>query len=236
MDATTDQAAYQAWKRATPGPAKQEALGHLIESLAAPIGSAVNTYRGAPLPMHVLELEGRRMAGEAVAEWQPTGGMSLASYVGTRVRQSMFRYVSTYQNSARIPEHQVRMIGPYQRTVAELTERHQREPSTHEISQHMGLSMKHVSALQKALRADRIGSGQDETTIEDIKHDPAYERTMLAYYHLTPQEQSVFDYSLGAHGCPKLKPAEIAEKLKVSPARISALKEALGTKLKAYMD
>jgi DNA-directed RNA polymerase specialized sigma subunit len=58
---------------------------------------------------------------------------------------------------------------------------------------------------------------------------------MLGFYGLNDQEKQVFDFSLGAHGQPKLKAGEIAERLKISPARISAIKENVGNKIRPYL-
>lgn len=230
---TSDARLYAEWKDAS-GFAKDQKLEALLNALGGVVGAAVNTYRAAPLPFHVMELEAKRLAVQAIKSWDASKGMSLASYVGTRVRQDLFRYVSSNQNVARIPEHQVRMIGGYNNAVSTLTDKFNREPSTSEIADHMGLSVKHVTALRRSLRKDLLES-DFEGTMEDYQHDPDYERAMLAYYQLTEQEKAVFDFMVGAHGQPRLKAGEIAKKLRIAPSRVSALKEQVGRKLQPYL-
>jgi DNA-binding CsgD family transcriptional regulator len=225
--------AYDAWRTAT-GFAKDKALADLLEQLRGPIGTAINAYRGAPLPPMVLELEARSMATEACRTWDKSRGVSLASYVGTQVRQGLFRYVSTYQNVARIPENQIRQIGSFKASEEHLTDKFGRTPSAAELADHMGITLRQVTALQTSLRKDHLDS--IEGGLESESHDPNFERAMLGYYSLTPTEQAAFDYLTGSHGRPKLKPGEIAAKLNVSGARVSALKESIGKKLKVFLD
>jgi len=235
---------YEDWRDAPVGWSKDQAFDRLMKSLEGAIMSAANTYRAAPVPTQTMELEAKRLAGQALRDWDSTGGMSLASYIGTMVRQRLYRWVTQHQNVARIPEAQVGQIGHFQLALNDLSSRFGREPTTDELSEHMGIHPKHVSRLRRALRSDLIASSATDVegdegsladSIEDIPHDQDYERAMLGYYSLTEQEKNVFDYSLGAHGHPKMKPGEIAVQLKLSPARISALKESIGAKIKPYL-
>jgi RNA polymerase primary sigma factor len=235
---------YEDWKDAPVGWTKDQAFDRLTKSLEPAVMSAANTYRAAPVPTQTLELEAKRLSGQAIKDWDPKGGMTLAGYIGTMVRQRLYRWVTSNQNVARIPEAQVGQIGHFQLAINDLTSRFSREPTTDELAEHMGIHPKYVSRLRRALRSDLVASnamdaegeeGSMADSIEDIPHDQDYERAMLGYYGLSPQEKNVFDYSLGAHGHQKMKPGEIAVQLKLSPARISALKEAIGTKIKPYL-
>lgn len=235
---------YEDWRDAPVGWTKDQAFDRLTKSLEGAVMSAANTYRAAPVPTQTLELEAKRLAGQAIKDWDPKGGMALAGYIGTMVRQRLYRWVTQNQNVARIPEAQVGQIGHFQLAINDLSSRFGREPTTDELADHMGIHPKYVSRLRRALRSDLIASnatdaegddGSMADSIEDIPHDQDYERAMLGYYGLNEQEKHVFDYSLGAHGQLKLKPGEIAAKMGLSPARISALKESVGSKIKPYL-
>lgn len=228
---------FQDWKKTPPGFLKQQKLSELLSVLGGPIGTAVNSFRGAPLPQVTLELEGKSQACDALNEFDPAqSGMSLANFVTTRVKQRLSRYVITHQNVARIPEHQVRQIGPLREAMADLTSRFGREPTTDELADHLGLPIKHVTRLRKNLRADLLEETGGLNNIEAFEHDPNFEAAMLVYFQLTTQEKSVFDYLLGAHGQPKLSPGQIAERLKISNGRVSQLKEAIAVKIQPYME
>lgn len=222
------------WKRAS-GFQKDQKMSELLKNLSGAIGTAVNSYRGAPVPQVTLELEAKRQAMLAVQDWDRTKGMSMASYVTTMVKQRLYRYVGTYQNVARIPEGQIRNIGPIREAVSDLTSRLNREPTAVELADHLGLPLAHISRIRKNLRSDLLEEGGGLDNVEHYETDPNFERAMMAYYQLTDQEKLVFDFSLGAHGQPKLKPTEIAKKLKISNGRVSQLKESLAKKLKPYL-
>jgi DNA-directed RNA polymerase specialized sigma subunit len=234
--AQRDERLFDEWRDAPMGWTKDQAFDRLMKSLEPAIIAAANTYRAAPLPTQTMVLEAKRLAGQAVKDWEHKSGMSLASYVGTMVRQRLYRWVTQHQNVARMPEAQVGQIGHFQIAVNDLNSRLGRDP--------MAIHPRFVTRLRRALRSDLIASntmdaegdeGSVADSIEDIPHDPDYERAMLGYYGLTDQEKHVFDYSLGAHGQRKMKPGEIATQLKLSPARISALKESVGNKIRPYL-
>jgi len=224
------------WKKTSVGYQKEQKLSALLQNLSGAIGTAVNSYRGAPLPFSVLEMEGKRQAIQAIQEWDRTKGMSLASYVTTMVKQRLYRYVSTYQNVARIPEGQVLQIGPMREAMTDLSSKLGREPTIDELADHLGLPVKHVVRLRKNLRSDLLEEGGGLDNIEGYQTDPNFERAMMAYYQLSTQEKLVFDYSLGAHGQPKLKAGEIATKLKISNGRVSQLNTSIANKLKPYLE
>lgn len=223
------------WRKTAYGYQRDQKMSELLQSLSGAIGTAVNSYRGAPLPQPALEMEAKRQAVQAIQEWDKSKGMSLASYVTTMVKQRLYRYVSTYQNVARIPEGQVLKIGPLREAMTDLTAKFGREPTTHELADHMKLPVKHVVRLRKNLRKDLLEEGGGMDNIEAYETEVGFERAMLAYYQLTDMEKHVFDYSLGAHGQPKLSPGEIATKLKISNGRVSQLKTSIANKLKPYL-
>lgn len=223
------------WRNAPSGAIKDQKLETLLQRLAGVIGQAVNIYRAAPVPLRVMELEAKRQASQALLEWQPMAGATVATFLNTRLRQRLSRWVMEHQNPARIPEEHVRRIGGYNRAMDELSDRLGREPSTAEIADHMGVPLKHITKLRKLLRPTVSADSDIGQSLEAVEADPEYNRAVLAYYGMTEMERQVFDYSLGAHGKPQLGPSEIALKLKVSPSRVSALKEAVAKKLAPYM-
>ncbi len=230
-----DERLIKQWKTAPAGWSKDKALTELLAALAAPIGMAVNQYKAAPLPAATLELEAKRLAVEALGEWKPGMGTKPASFVRTRVGQRLFRYVSEHQNVGRLPEEQIRTIGGYRTAITDLSARLGREPTTHELADHLSLPVTRITRLRKSLRAELLESTEGMDELEDFKHDPQYEQAMLAYYSLTDQQKVVFDYLLGGHGQQKLKPGDIATKLKISPARVSAIKQEIAAKLSPYL-
>lgn len=233
--AEADLRLFRAWNLAV-GFKKDAALTDLLGNLQGAIMTAVNTYSSAPLPKVTMELQAKQFAVEAMRDFDPSRGVPLASYVITAVKNKLYRYVGTYQNVARIPEHQIRQIGPLNEANAELTSRFGREPTVIELSDHMGVTPDHVTDLRRLMRKDLTeegGGGVDQ--FEAFEHDPDFERASMAYYSLSVPEKQVYDFSLGAHGQPRLANNDIASRMGVSAGRISQLKKSLAEKLKPYL-
>jgi DNA-directed RNA polymerase sigma subunit (sigma70/sigma32) len=110
----------------------------------------------------------------------------------------MSRYVIEHQSMARIPENKARMIGPLREAETELSNRFGREPTVHELADHMAVAPTYITKLRKMMHADILESAADFSSLEQFAHDPSYERVMLAYYSLLPDEKLVFDYSTGS--------------------------------------
>lgn len=233
--AEKDRRLLKEYRSAPIGPQKDRALSELLNNLTGAIMTGVNAFQTARLPRVTLELEGKRIAKQAIEDYDTTKGMTLASYVTTMVKQRLYRYAGTYQNVARIPEAKIRQIGPLREAQTDLMNRYGREPTTAEIADHMGVSVLRVAQLRRLLRKDLLEEGTNPESLEAFEHDPDYERAMLAYYSMTDNEKHVFDYSLGAHGQKQLSTNEIAKKLNVSAARVSQLKKAIADKIRPYL-
>lgn len=233
--AARDVRLFTTWKNAV-GFEKEQALAELLSNLSGSIGVAINSFRGAALPMQALELQARTFAVEALKEYDAKRSSGLGTYITTAVKQKLYRYVGTYQNAARIPEHHIQKIGPYREALADLTTKFGREPTTHEVADHLGVPLSHVTELHGLIRKDLLefGSGGLDD-IAQFEHDPDYEKAMMAYYSLTPDEQNVFDYSLGAHNKPKMSNNDIAKKLGLSAGRVSQLRTSIGKKINSYL-
>lgn len=225
-----DRAAWEAWKKS---PYNAKTTQDLLDQMNGPIMTAVNIFRTASLPLPLLELEAKRQALEALKDYQPSYGTNMASYVTTMVKQRLSRYVMTNQNVVRIPEYTSRNVGSVLTAEKGLTEKFGRMPTPIEVSDHLSLPLKDVIRTQASLHRERLESALDDISSADA--DPNFERLMLAYYSLNPDEQHVFDYSTGSHGKPKLKSGEIATKLNLSAGRVSQIKEQIANKVKPYL-
>jgi len=210
-------------------------MSALLDQLEGATMTAVRTYQTAPLPFPILQSEGKRLTTEAIKDWDPSRGMSLSSYVITTVKQRLSRYVSDHQNFARIPENKVRMIGPLREAETDLSNRFGREPTIVELSDHMAVPISHITRLRKMQRADILESSSDFSGVEQFAHDASYERVMLAYYSFNPEQQQIFDYSMGTHGKPKLSPGDIATRMGLTNVRVSQLKKQVADLIQPYL-
>jgi hypothetical protein len=88
-------------------------------------------------------------------------------------------------------------------------------------------------ALEHEIR-DEIPSSRFAGEMMAIKPSKDAEVLRLIQYELTPEEKSVFEYSMGMNGKPQLKPGDIAQRLNMQPSKVSRLKLAIAQKVDRF--
>lgn len=192
--------------------------------------------RNIDLPPAVVHAEFNKQFLNAARTYNPNKGTALGSWVTTNLQKAN-RYLTTYQNPARIVETRAgHQKGLYDNAKAVLEDQFDREPSTTELSEYLGWSEAEVGRMQaesrKALYTSVYSTGFDPAT-----NMPSRETEVLRLIkpELTPQERLVYDYLLGESGKPKLKPGEIAVRLGTSASTISRIKKSIAEKAKKYL-
>jgi len=224
---------WHAWKASDEHPDKLEPLLH---SLKPVINGSIRGYIGkVPIQQAALEAEATRMTIKALRTYDPNheSGAQLASWVTSQVR--MRRFVIENQNLSRITEARARRIGDYHRAQTSLNEKLEREPTAHEIADHMSVPVKMVQRLSREIRPDILASGSAEDPF--LEETPrAREVLGLIEYELTPNELQVFELLTGRNGKPKLKStSQIARRLKWNDSKVSQTKDAISKKIAPYL-
>lgn len=105
-----------------------------------------------------------------------------------------------------------------------------REPSSSELADHTGMSLKRMSYVRKAQPGLAEGSlrSTGEDGEEGAVHGPAVMGSdnhdawaHYIYHDLPPVDQSILEHSIGLHGRKLLSKQELSRKLKLSPGSIS---------------
>lgn len=224
-----DIALWKKWK-ATKSSSDLTLLFKRLDPL---IQSNVNKYSAAPIPRSALEAEAKKWSLKAFENFNPTMGVKLSTHVSNYLRK-LFRYTVQHQNVGRIPEHRALQINSFKVGNTQLHDKLGRPPTNNELADHLAWPIKHVNEMVNSLRQDiaaSTGMGDEGTD----KHSPQMEVIQLGYHSLLPDEQVVFDYTLGMHGKPKLSPGEIAVKMKLSNSKISKLRNSITAKLHGYI-
>lgn len=197
------------------------ALNQLIVNHKDLIDVTVAKYRKAPIPIPAIEGEAIKLLTVAVQKFNPAAGASFRTYLETTLRGTN-RYVNSNKNVARIPEHRLLRIRHFETVKSLLRAQLGREPGIDELSDQLGWSLPEVAAMDKALKQkdlaemDFVSTGKKEQLESKI-----VETAEFLYGSLLPEEQLVYDYSIGTHGKPKLSSiAEIAKKTNMSPDRV----------------
>lgn len=203
-------------------------LSQLYRNYDGMIQSAVNKYSNPNIPRPALEGEAKNQAFIAFQTYDPKKA-KLSTHVGTRLHK-LYSYVSKYQNIGKIPEGEISNINTYKQAKDELRTSLGHEPSTTQLADHLSWDIKRVGRMEASLRGDYVGL----ENVSAIENNPQFEKMMFTYYEMTPEEQNVFDYTLGVHGKPKLQPGQIAIQLNISNSKVSAIKNKIAKRLHPY--
>jgi len=210
----------------------EDTLGQLLQSMDPLIQKRVSQFMGAPLPRSAIEAEARKQAVKAFETYNPKMGAALGTHVNNYM-QKVYRYVSTYQNVGRLPESRTAKIDLFNKTKAYLSQQKGREPSTVELSDELRWSPREVGRMEVELRKD-LGLETSFGEMKFLDFDKNSDLLNYGYFELSPEEQLVFDYSIGMHGKMRLTMENIAKRLEKTPRQIGLIKQRIVDKLKRF--
>lgn len=214
------------WKKWDSGGKKPDDLRPLLNNFRGMIRSHSNKYTGnVELPPAAIQAEFTDQFVNALNTYNPNKGAALGTWVNTNLQKGK-RYITKYQNPARIGEQRVYKIGQYQGAIAQLDSQFGREPTHFEVAEHLGWAPKEVERMGTEIRKSYVASAgeMDPSTIMPSKEKEALD---LVRYDLSPHEFAVYEYTLGIGGKPQLKPKQIALKLGFSPSKVTRLRQSV---------
>jgi len=222
-------------------------LDPLLKSFQPLIQTRVNHYKNrVEIPVSAIEHEHKKAFVKALETWDPKKGGSLSTWVMTNLRKAG-RYVDSNKNFARITENVYKNIGAFNAVKSELTEKIGHEPDAQTIHDHLVttghsrlgmLSLKDIQRLNNEQRKNLIEKGYESAGSAGYipQLDPRHEEVVhLIYHQLTPQERSVHELTFGLNGQPKLKPGEIAKRLKMDGSKVSKLRTSIWNKMEPFL-
>lgn len=220
------------WKTWKADPTPQN-LQPLLDSIGNVINARVNEFHGAAVPPAAIRGAATAQAVKALHTYDPNRGASIATHVTWNLKKSR-AFVIKYQNMGRIPDHRALEITRFKEAKQDLTEQLGHPPDARSLSERLGWSLKEVGRMQHEDRADWIASKSPEPDkLADL--DSSYERSVLRYIYqdLTPEERTVYEYSLGLYGKPKVSATEISKLMNISLPKVSRIRGKIDAKLKA---
>jgi hypothetical protein len=87
--------------------------------------------------------------------------------------------------------------------------------------------------MERELRKD-LGLETSFSEMKFVDLDKNADILNYGYYELTPEEQLVFDYSIGMHGKPKMTMKQIANKTKKTVRQVGLIKQRIVGKLRRF--
>lgn len=207
-----------------------QALNELIDRHSDLINKKVGGFAFAPVPSSVIHAQALKLLKTAVDKYSPSEGANFRTYLESNLR--LTRFVNDHKTIARIPEHRSLMIGRYVAAKNLLFADKSREPTSEELAHELKISITDAAKLEEIVNAKTLSSSAmtfDQVSNVSNRFTNAGE---FMYFGLTPQEQLVYDYSLGAHGKPALKSVtDIAKKVGITTDKVYQIKRDLGEKI-----
>lgn len=223
----------QLWKTWKDGGKQQDHLRPLLQSMRPFINSQSNLWatRNRDIPPAAIKAEFTNQFVQALETYDPTKA-ALNTHIKHRLRKAQ-RFVTSYQNPARIPETRVYRIRELQDAQTHLDQQFGRTPTQLELADHLKWSPRQVDLLQREVRAARPTSYfmSDPFATSPSRHQ---EILRLLPYELNPDERAVFEHLYGVGGKPQLEPGQIARTLNMSAPKVSRLKKAIADKYAKY--
>jgi DNA-directed RNA polymerase specialized sigma subunit len=223
------------WHQWHQGGKKPDDLRPLMHSLRPFVNKQANLWanRHRDIPPGAIRAEFTNQLVQALETYNPNRGAQLNTHIQHQLKKAQ-RFVTTYQNPARIPENRTYRIRELQDAESRLDEQFGRPPNQLELADHLKWSPRQIDLLQREIRKSRP-TGQfsvDPATMTPSRHQ---EVLRLLPYDLTPDERSVFEYLYGIGGKPQLEPGQIAQRLGMSAPKVSRLKKSIATKYQGHM-
>jgi hypothetical protein len=207
-----------------------EHLRPLFTNFRGMIRRHVNRYVGnVEVPPAAIKQEFNERFVQALQTYQPGKGAGIGTWVDIHLKKGQ-RWIGAHQNIARIAEPRTQKVGDFKTAKAHLDNTLGREPTTFELSEHLGWPEREVARMQSELRKSNVASSWEIDPI-DIMPSKEKEALLMVRYDLSPEELLVHDHTIGYGGKPQLRPMEIAKQLNMHPSKVSKIRGKIADKI-----
>ncbi len=227
----------------------KEALNQLVEANLRFVVSVAKKYRGSGISFLDLINEGNLGLIEAAKRFDPNKNVKFITYAIWWIRQAIIHTIAEQSRAVRLPQKQANLLYRFGLKIAELTSKLNRQPSSHEIAEQLGITESEANNLFQILHNDvslssKISDDEKielEDTIEQQEVSPADEeliRKSLAQElnkmvcQLNDDEKNVINYRFGLDGSDPKTLQEIGNKMNLSRERIRQIQNQALLKLR----
>lgn len=206
-------------------------LGQKLLQIHSPfIQSQTNKWKGI-LPDAIIEAKAKQFALNAFKTYDPNKA-SINTHLYNHL-SPLSRMIYENQNVAKLPEHQIQLIGSINTAKEYLKDVLNREPNAVDIADHLSLPVKHIQRVLTNNRKDLLF----DSDAEDIQFQSTNSTNILTRRleslrnHLPQDEKEKLDHLIG-YNVPALSPQAFGKKYKMKPYEVSRLKEHFAKKIK----
>lgn len=220
----------------------------LIQANLRLVVSIAKKYVGQGVLFMDLVQEGSLGLIRAAEKYDYSKEFKFSTYATWWIKQTIIRAISNNSRTIRIPVHMVDKIRKYKKTVCELNNRLDREATEKEIADRMGLSVKKVQGIKRAIIKEPISLDTpvtDDLSVEDYVQDsrhnsPEEQTNVKALYEgmdellesLDDREKKIITYRFGINGEQPKTLEQLGNLMGFSKERIRQLEEAAIRKLR----
>lgn len=229
-------------------PQAEHAKKKLIQANLRLVVSIAKKYIGQGVLFMDLVQEGSLGLIRAAEKYDYTKEFKFSTYATWWIKQTIIRAISNSSRTIRIPVHMADKIRKFKRVIVELNNTLNREASDKEIALKMGISVKKVQSIKRAIIKEPISLDSpitDDLNVEDYVPDESYnspdEQTHKKVLHesmeellfnLDEREKKIITYRFGINGEQTKTLEELGQLMGFSKERIRQLEDVAIKKLR----
>jgi RNA polymerase primary sigma factor len=220
----------------------QIALEKLTKANLRFVVSVAKQYQNNGLTLGDLINEGNLGLIKAAKRFDEKRGFKFISYAVWWIRQSIMQALAEQSRIVRLPLNRVGSLSKIAKTFSELEQKFQREPSTEEVAEVIGITVDEVLANLKVsgrhVSVDAPFAQGEENSLLDVLSDENESvpdsqlitdsltmEVQRALSTLTPRESEVLGLYFGLNNNNALTLEEIGERFKLTRERVRQIKE-----------
>lgn len=225
----------QLWWKWKLGGERPEDMRPLVHSFMGLVNKQASVYIGrVQMPPEAIRAEFVKQLIAGLKGYDPKRGTAISTYVTWHLKKAQ-RYISTYQNVARIPEERIWKIREFEMARQKLIDEMQREPTDKELAAKLGWGVKDVVLLDTELRKD-LSTSKFETDPTSVTPPRELEVLKLFLYELKDEEQEVYRHLTGL-GRPRITEiVPLSDAVNEPPHKVYRIRAGIVKKLKTYME
>lgn len=228
----------------------QAALERLTKANLRFVVSVAKQYQNQGLSLPDLINEGNLGLIKAAQRFDETRGFKFISYAVWWIRQSILQSLAEQARIVRLPLNKVGLTNRVQKAFTQLEQEFEREPSTEELAELLGLETDEVSATLgiggRHISMDSPLLDGEDSTLIDVMENPNAERAETNLEHnesikieidrsletLTERQKEVICFFFGIGHDQPMSLEDIGEKFNLTRERVRQIKDKAITKLR----